>query len=195
MFGLAIARGATPVQDVEPWGKTDRQILRDVLRNAGLAEPTGEQIAAWEQRACAAYDRLETHGDDLSETAEALGRLQGEGHLLALVTGNLEPIARRKLRLRGLERFFEPGQGGFGSDADLRPELVPLARARAGRNGKPYPREDTVLIGDTPADIEAASKDGVRTIAIEGHRFDAQALLKAGAAATIAEMQDLEALL
>jgi phosphoglycolate phosphatase-like HAD superfamily hydrolase len=129
-------------------------------------------------------------------TASALASLREGGHRLALVTGNLEPIARRKLSLRGLGGFFPANQGGFGSDADLRPELVPIARARAGDgNRSSYPRDRTVLIGDTPFDVAAARADGVRCVAITGHRFSAEALAAAGAAATVDEIAEVEAAL
>jgi phosphoglycolate phosphatase len=201
VFGLRVAAGASPVADVEPWGKTDRQILRDVLARAGLPPPEPDALARWEQAACEAYSRLEVDGDgpgaaaEHAATARALGRLRDSGHRLALVTGNLEPIARRKLSLRGLEAFFPAGGGGFGSDAELRPELVPLARARAGAGAEPHPREDTVLIGDTPFDVAAATADGVRAVGITGHRFSRDALLEAGAAATVDELGELEAVL
>ena len=152
VFGLEVEPGTDPIRAVEPWGKTDRQILRDVLDAAGLPEPSSEDIERWERVACEAYVRLEVDYGAArhTETAATLERLRDAGHLLALVTGNLEPIARRKLGLRGLARYFPEGQGGFGSDADLRPELVPIARARAGTPGHPHPRPETVLIGDTP---------------------------------------------
>jgi phosphoglycolate phosphatase-like HAD superfamily hydrolase len=130
-----------------------------------------------------------------TETAAALERLLDAGHALALVTGNLEPIARRKLSLRGLAKYFPEGQGGFGSDADLRPELVPIARARAGAPGRPHPREHTVLIGDTPRDVEAALADKVPCIGITGARFDAEALREAGAAAAVSAIPEVEAAL
>jgi phosphoglycolate phosphatase len=198
LFGLHVENGASPVADVEPWGKTDRQILREVLARAGLPEPSAEAIARWEGAACAAYLELERNGEasgELQATAAALERLRGAGHALALVTGNLERIARRKLELRGLGGYFPAGQGGFGSDAELRPELVPIARARAGVNGRPYPREDTVLIGDTPLDVTAAAADGVRCVAITGKRFSARDLLEAGAAATVDHIPEVEAAL
>jgi phosphoglycolate phosphatase-like HAD superfamily hydrolase len=192
VFGLPVEPGTSPVADVEPWGKTDRQILRDVLERAGIAAPAGEALARWEVLAASAYERLEVDGDgpaaaaEHAATADGLASLRESGHALALVTGNLEPIARRKLSLRGLGHFFPPRQGGFGSDADLRPELVPIARARAGsRDGQPHPREDTVLIGDTPFDVAAAQADDVRCVAITGHRFSADALMAAGAVATV----------
>ncbi|MEA2412055.1 MAG: phosphoglycolate phosphatase [Thermoleophilaceae bacterium] len=195
VFGLRVEDGATPVADVEPWGKTDRQILRDVLARAGLPPPSGDAIARWETAACEAYAALEIDGeasDELSATAATLARLRAAGHALALVTGNLEPIARRKLALRGLGDYFPPAQGGFGSDAELRPELVPIARRRAGANGHSHPSGDTVLVGDTPLDVAAAAADGVRCVAITGKRFSAQALREAGAAATIAHIPEVE---
>jgi phosphoglycolate phosphatase len=193
VFGLRVGPGETPVADVEPWGKTDRQILRDVLARAGLPAPDDESLESWERDACEAYERLEVD-DGTAEhaaTAEALARLRDTGHTLALLTGNLEPIARRKLSLRGLGDYFPAGLGAFGSDAERRPELVPIARARAGD----VPREDTVLIGDTPLDVEAARADGVRAVGITGHRFSAAALREAGATATVDDLAELEAVL
>jgi phosphoglycolate phosphatase-like HAD superfamily hydrolase len=198
VFGLRVEPGATPVADVEPWGKTDRQILRDVLVNAELPPPDEEAIARWERAACEAYVQLEVdpeRSDELDATAAALDRLRAAGHALALVTGNLEPIARRKLALRGLGGYFPAGQGGFGSDADLRPDLVRIARARAGANGRPHPSADTVLVGDTPLDVAAAAADGVRCVAITGNRFSAHDLRDAGAAATVDEIPQVQAAL
>ena len=64
---------------------------------------------------------------------ELLARLAArEDTLLALVTGNFEPIARMKLRSAGIGRFFARGQGGFGSDHEDRTMLPAIARRRAG---------------------------------------------------------------
>ena len=85
---------------------------------------------------------------------------------LSLVTGNLEGIAHVKLAHAGIGAFFTRGQGGFGSDSEDRTDLPPIARARAGTRDEPYPREDTVVIGDTPLDIACARADGVRCVAV-----------------------------
>jgi len=181
-----------PVRAVAPAGKTDRQILREVLAAAGLpADPSSDEVARWEQAACRVYDRLERDEVPRDEAvAGLLERLRDDGHELALVTGNLEPIARRKLGVRGLGEYFPPGRGGFGSDADLRPQLVPLARKRAGGR----PPHDTIVIGDTPADVAAAAADGVRAIAVTGRLYDRTALRDAGAWAVVDELSELEAL-
>lgn len=180
---------------VEPAGRTDLDIARQILEAAGVAAAdVSAGFGAFARRSAEEYAERcppDLAGHQVPGVAALLGELEARHDvLLSLVTGNLEPIARRKLGLRGLERFFPHGQGGFGSDGDLRPELVRLARARAGAR-----REDTVLIGDTPRDVEAAAADGVRAIGVEGHRFSARDLLGAGAVATVREVAEVEAAL
>ena len=108
-----------------------------------------------------------------------------DGVRLAVLTGNLEPIAHLKLARAGLGRFFERGQGGFGSDHEDRLELPAIARARAGG----YPRAQTVIIGDTPRDIACARADGLRCIAVATGPFTAAEL--AGADVVLESAHDL----
>ena len=54
-----------------------------------------------------------------------------------------------------------------------------MARRRAGANGGAYPREHTVVIGDTPNDIACAHADGVRCVAVTTGPFSAQDLRQA----------------
>jgi phosphoglycolate phosphatase len=101
---------------------------------------------------------------------------------LALVTGNYEAIARLKLRRAGIGRYFASRQGGFGSDHEQRAELPRIARRRAGGD-TPWPRERTVVIGDTPRDIACARADGVRAVALATGPFRADELRDADAVA------------
>jgi phosphoglycolate phosphatase-like HAD superfamily hydrolase len=166
---------------VEVAGRTDAAIMRDLVTGAG-----GEEFdARWPQvcaAAVAAYEEL--CPADLSERVapgipELLEALAGrpEEFRLALVTGNLEPIAHLKLGRAGIGHFFEPGQGGFGSDHAERSQLPRIARARAGD----WPRERTVVIGDTPRDIACARADDVRVIAVATGPFAVEALADADA--------------
>jgi phosphoglycolate phosphatase-like HAD superfamily hydrolase len=98
---------------------------------------------------------------------------------LSLVTGNLEPIARLKLERAGVGRFFESGQGGFGSDHEDRGRLPAIARSRA--SDPPWPRERTVVIGDTPRDIACARADEVRVAAVATGPYAVTALADADA--------------
>ena len=113
--------------------------------------------------------------------ADALPRLAArpDAFRFSLVTGNFERIARLKLARAGIGDWFPEGQGAFGSDAEDRELLPPIARARAGD----WPRERTVVIGDTPRDIACARADGLRVIAVATGPFAVEALADADAVA------------
>jgi phosphoglycolate phosphatase len=158
-------------------GKTDLQIAAEILCHAGL--PAATALALDGSRFCAEAARRfsELCPTDLADQvipgiASLLGELQGRGDVrLGLVTGCTRAIARIKLTAAGLDRFFPGEVGGFGCDHADRRRLVPIARRRA-RSGQspPWPRRRTIVIGDTPADIDCAHADGVRCVAFApGH--------------------------
>jgi phosphoglycolate phosphatase len=172
---------------VEAAGRTDLAIARDIALESGLSAERAEEAfddlraACWEAyaRRCPADMRSYVAPGirQVLEWAQAAGASQ------ALLTGNLEPIARLKMARAGLAEFFPPGQGAFGSDSVSRPELPAIARARAGGEGAPHPRKDTLLIGDTPRDIACARADGLRCLAVATGAFAAQDLHDADAVA------------
>jgi phosphoglycolate phosphatase-like HAD superfamily hydrolase len=166
--------------DVEVAGRTDPAIMRDLVTAAGGVDFD----ARWPEVATAAVAVYERLVPDLSErvapgVVELLAALaeRPDAFRLALLTGNLEPIARRKLAAAGIGHYFEPGQGGFGSDHPNRAELPAIARARAGD----WPRERTVVIGDTPRDIACARADDVRVAAVATGLFTVEQLADADA--------------
>ena len=179
-----------PIERVEAAGRTDFAIARSILT---LAEVSAERIdeglsnlrlAAVQEYARRVPNDLSDHvAPHISEVLDELAQRDDVRH--SLVTGNLEPIARIKLARAGLGRFFERGQGGFGSDHEDRLELPAIARARAGG----YPREQTVIIGDTPRDIACARADGLRCIAVATGPFTAAEL--AGADVVLDSAYDL----
>jgi phosphoglycolate phosphatase-like HAD superfamily hydrolase len=173
-------------------GRTDADISRTLLVHAGIsADRIDARADDVRVAACAAYGRL--CPDDLSAHVapgmpELLERLAArEDTLLALVTGNYEPIARLKLRRAGIGHFFATGQGGFGSDHEDRSMLPAIARYRAGAAGRgeggSWPQARTAVIGDTPRDIACARADGVRVAAIATGPYDPDALRQADAVA------------
>lgn len=177
--------GLPPLDElrVEFAGRTDAAIVRDLLVMAGVDGEAAD--ARWPDvmdAAVAAYEEL--CPPDLSaavapgvpELLAALAERPDEFQL-SLVTGNLQPIARRKLASAGIGGYFAAGQGGFGSDHLDREELPPIARARAGD----WPRERTVVIGDTPRDIACARADRLRVAAVATGPFAIEALADADA--------------
>jgi phosphoglycolate phosphatase-like HAD superfamily hydrolase len=155
-----------------PAGRTDGEIARLLLLGAGVsAARIDEQADAVRECCCAEYAGCCPR--DLSDTVlpgipDLLEWLAGvPGVRLSLLTGNFEPVARLKLMRAGVGHWFAPGQGAFGSDSEDRAALPAIARRRAGS----YPRERTLVIGDTPRDIACARADGVSCAAVATGRF------------------------
>ncbi len=166
-----------PTVPVEAAGKTDLQIAREICVRARVSAARFDAgLGDFRVATAEAFARL--CPDDLSDRVapgmpDVLDALAArDGIVLSLVTGNLEPVARLKLDRAGIGHHFPRGQGGFGSDHEDRTELPAIARARAGD----WPRERTVVIGDTPRDIACARADGVGVVAIATGPFPAQAL-------------------
>lgn len=159
-----------------PAGRTDGEIARLLALHAGVSTQRIDERADDVRTACCeAYARLCPR--DLSQTVlggihELLAwlGLRDDVHL-SLLTGNYEPVARLKLARAGIGRCFAAGQGAFGSDSEDRAALPAIARRRAGATGHPYPRERTLVIGDTPRDIACARADGVRCAAVATGRY------------------------
>jgi phosphoglycolate phosphatase-like HAD superfamily hydrolase len=163
-----------PTGQIEAAGRTDGAIARALLTLAGVsAEQIDERARDVAVATCEEYQRR--CPADLSEhvaagVPEVLDKLAARDDVrLALVTGNLECVARLKLERAGLGQYFERGQGAFGSDSEDRSDLPQIARRRAGD----HPAEQTVIIGDTPRDIACARADGVHCIAIATGPFRA----------------------
>jgi phosphoglycolate phosphatase-like HAD superfamily hydrolase len=116
-------------------------------------------------------------------------RLQAEGCLLGLVSGNVEAAARVKLGRSGLGRFFS--FGGFGSDSPDRAELTRTAVRRAeAKLGGGLDRASTVVVGDTPRDVQAAHAAGVRAVGVATGGYTVEELEAAGADFTVASLEE-----
>ena len=182
----------------DPRGRTDPEIARGILLQSGVAaERIDARMVDFKRAAAEEYARL-CRSDLSSFVAPGVVSVLEElaarpGVVLSLVTGNLEPIARLKLARAGIGRFFARGHGGFGSDAEDRTELPAIARARAGPSGAAYPRDETIVIGDTPLDVACARADGVRCFAVTTGSYGADELR--GADAVVSSARELLPLL
>ena len=173
---------------VDAAGKTDQEIAREILVAAGVHD--AEIGARADEFRVAAVEEYSVRcPKDLSDRVapgmgELLHYLAERGDvLLSLVTGNLEPIARLKLKRAGLGEYFPRNQGAFGSDDEDRAALPAIARERAGSANWPHPRERTWVIGDTPRDIACARADEVRVLAVATGPYRVEDLAGADAVA------------
>ena len=153
-------------------GKTDRQIVRDLMRREGF---TDEAIDAQMDQLLESYvSGLAGELESRSRTVlvcdgvlELLDALELEKRVVVgLLTGNIESGARAKLTAAGIDpaRFRV---NAFGSDHELRPELPAVAQRRASELlGIEVQGNRLVIIGDTPADIQCGEAIGARAIAV-----------------------------
>lgn len=163
-------------------GKTDKQIVRDVMRLEGLSD---EHIDSRMERLIGLYlDGLRTGAKSgkfnvrpLDGVVELLDALEARKDIvLGLLTGNVEPGARVKLSAAGLDpdRFRV---NAFGSDHEHRPQLPAIAQRRASETlGLDIAGERLIVIGDTPADIECGRSLGARAIGVASGHYTVEQL-------------------
>ncbi len=190
---------AGPINSYRFDGKTDPQIVRELLTLAGHPDAEEEaRIAA----VCRRY--LGLLAEELAAAAQATRLFPGvaellvalEAHeaagraLVGLLTGNLEAGAALKLRAAGLDpaRF---AVGAFGSDSGRRADLPAVAAARAERRtGRRFAGAEVVIVGDTPEDVACGRPIGARTVAVATGHYDVPSLRAAGAAHVFEDLAD-----
>jgi phosphoglycolate phosphatase len=128
---------------------------------------------------------------------EALTALGARDDVIqSLLTGNIEPNAELKLAAFDLHTLVDLEIGGYGSDHGTRSELVAVARTKAReKRGVDVPLSDTVVVGDTPLDVDAAHTAGARAVAVASGPYTAQELQQASPDAVLEDASDLDALL
>jgi phosphoglycolate phosphatase-like HAD superfamily hydrolase len=136
-------------------------------------------------------------GRDLRErllpgVTEAVLACHQRGWAAGVLTGNGEAVARSKLRLAGLDLLLP--FGAYGDLARERGHLVEAAiEAAEAALGARYRPEQTVLVGDTPADIGAARLAGAGVVAVATGRFDSAALAAHDPDVVLADLANTDA--
>ena len=188
--------GAAGPEDHRYDGKTDPQIVREVMRLEGHHDAhIDERMDALMSLYLVQLEQELEHSRTLVHPGifELLDALE-ERHdtILGLLTGNLREGAYAKLRAAGIDpdRFRV---GAFGSDHEHRPELPALARQRAHVElGVDLEGEHLVVIGDTPADIECGRSLGVRAIGVATGAYSVDELRRHSPHAVFETLADTE---
>ncbi|WP_242393881.1 HAD family hydrolase [Anaeromyxobacter oryzisoli] len=168
---------------------------------AGIGTPLRTQLAGFARRAedvdvlfrryraywLAEHDRMTRC---FPGALELVAGLAARGHPLGVVTAKVEEGAWRTLRHTGLDRYMG---AVIGADSCPRakpdPEPVRLALARLGRAP-----EEALMIGDSPHDLVAGRRAGVRTVAALWGACSAEALAAAEPDHLAAALGELAAL-
>ncbi len=212
MFGRELSRAPALA------GRTDRAIALDALTLAGVPQPRA-QLDAFQRHvaglapslagrvraagrvlpgviaALAALSgvRPDLGGPDGSGGPDGPGGAGGPGRevVQSVLTGNMRALAEVKLGALGLDRYLDLRVGAYGDAHEIRAELVPLARASAAAAyGADFSGPATVLIGDTPLDVEAARAAGARAVGVATGGAAMADLAEAGADAVLPDLAD-----
>jgi phosphoglycolate phosphatase-like HAD superfamily hydrolase len=171
VLAVAEVSGREPTGSVVMSGKTDRQILRELLELAGVTDVhellSAAQAAATRHLTGLAH-RISREGVLCPGVDAVVSRLAATRTVAqTLLTGNLAENARIKLGAFKLHDRIELDAGAYGDDHLDRGALVPVALERAFRHyGQAFERADVWIVGDTPRDLECARVGGVRCLLV-----------------------------
>ncbi|GAA2370556.1 haloacid dehalogenase [Catellatospora methionotrophica] len=197
--GFEILTGAPSTQPVVTDGMTDPAIMRTLFERHGLAF-SDEPRAALPDVMAAALEalvpRLRERGRAMPGAGQAIAALAAApGVVQSVLTGNIARNAYAKVAAFGLEAGLDFEVGGYGEDSEVRADLVTAARRKAsGKYGTVFSSEDTVLIGDTPRDVEAGRLGGARVVGVCTGKFSEAELRAAGAQTVLRDLRDTAAL-
>lgn len=185
---------AGPIDKYQMAGKTDPLIITELLQAEGIG---AEEIEAGMDLV---YERMAERGQTIfSQFAirpcrgvpELLGRLQEEEQvILGLVTGNNRLTAPLKLLAAGISPLIF-GVAAYGSDAKDRNLLTQLALERARDERQvAITGDETVVVGDTPADILSARAAGAMAVAVATGVHSASTLAEYNPDALLRDLSD-----
>ena len=172
---------------------TDLLVLWDVDYTLVLAGVSRAEVGPF----LAALARVAADGGvpgpvrPMAGASDAIAALASPGVRQSVLTGNIRPLAALKLRRAGLGEHLDLDAGAYGDAHEVRAELVAVARDAASRAyGRDFAGPLTVLVGDTPLDVEAALATGARVVAVATGSYAAAELAAAGAGVVLPDLTD-----
>ena len=184
----------------DPTGKLEPTLFAAACETNGISV-SAELFAAFASAQVEAYRArakdMRSRGRVLPGVPAVLGSLKDQpGVTQTVLSGNTLASGQTKLQIFELSEYINFACAVGGEDAPTRPELVPVAwdRVRAvHRRG--FGPADTVVIGDTPADVDAARRNGCRIVAVATGKTTAAELREAGADLVLPDLSDRDAAL
>lgn len=187
-----------PARDVSFEGRTDHAIFMEIMALNGLA--SGDIDAVLDRVIDAYIEELPRSiaanggGRVLPGVPELLQALESRGVPFGLATGNIRRGAEAKLAHFGLWHRF-PG-GGFGDGSPVRADVVRQGiEEMAMLTGCDPEPAHTLVVGDTPLDIEAAHLAGAVALGVGTGSHGVEQLLAAGAEFALPDLSDTSRIL
>ena len=139
---------------------------------AGLEEdsPVGKKIG--ESRSEIFKTKFLPRLKPFPQVEELLARMKDEGLRLVVASSAKEDELKELLKIAGATQFIE--EKTSSSDADNSkpdPDIVQAALDELGLE-----RDEVIMIGDTPYDVEAAARAGIKTIAFRSGGWNDEGL-------------------
>lgn len=165
IYGIDVAEDLMPNFS----GMTDLQIIEDICTVSDFPKEkiiANAEILWYRLIDEFKQDSVKANMVLLPETDELIKYLHSaDNYTLALVTGNFKQNAYLKLQAFELHNYF--AVGAFGCEFADRNLLPPLAMKRANeRYGNKFKCRNTIVIGDSPKDIECAKQNNMMSVAV-----------------------------
>ncbi|MEW2356534.1 haloacid dehalogenase-like hydrolase [Spirillospora sp. NPDC029432] len=195
-FELLTGRGAEHRARTD--GRTDPIILRDLVERHGLTVTADDEARFGDVLATALSSRtsrLREVGFALPGAREAIAALGAEsGVVQTVLTGNIKANAFTKVSTFDLHHGLDFEIGGYGSDDIVRANLVGIAQARASaKHGIEFNAANTVVIGDTPRDVQAGRLGGAYVVAVASGSDSVERLRAEGPDVVLPDLVDTAA--
>lgn len=187
--------GRPLVKLVPPMGRPDSEIIFETLAVNGVVAEDDHLPRFLDALAAAFADRrgrLAKEGRMMPGAKDALrsvGRLDGVTQ--TVLTGTIKSNAVLKLKAFGLDRYVDFDLGGYGEEPYPKASLLQVAQGRAKeRLGVPFTSANTVLIGDSTRDVQAARIGGAAMVGVASGRSTAAELREAGADVVLPDLSN-----
>ncbi|OAM77611.1 HAD family hydrolase [Devosia elaeis] len=178
---LSAVRPTAPLPVINTHGKTDWQVIHELLIAADLSSELAPDVSTQLDRLSAVF--LDTEKlSVLPHVQETLATCRESGFRNGLLTGNSEMRSRHKLGGAGLDLdLIDWDVSFFGARSRVRPDLALAARSA-------LPNSPMIIVGDTPFDGIAAAAADIPFIAVCTGTYGREAFVDV---ATLAVVDDL----
>ncbi|MFI6596163.1 HAD family hydrolase [Nonomuraea sp. NPDC050536] len=181
-----VVTGRPLVKLAPAMGRPDSEIVFETLAVNGIVAEDDHLPRFLSALAIAFADRHKRLAKDgrmmpgAKDALKAVSRL--DGVVQSVLTGTIKSNAVHKLKAFGLDKYIDFEIGGYGEEVYPKATLLQVAQGRAKqRLGTPFTSANTVVIGDSTRDVQAAMIGGAAMIGVASGRSMAAELREAGA--------------